>query len=54
MRIESGLKLGFKDVMIRPKRSNLNSRSEVSLIRKFKFLNSQKEWEGVPIMDVLL
>ena len=50
MRIESGLKLGFKDVMIRPKRSNLNSRSEVSLIRKFKFLNSQKEWEGVPIM----
>ena len=44
------LKLGFKDVMIRPKRSTLKSRSEVSLLRKFKFLHSGKDWEGVPIM----
>lgn len=50
MRIESDIKLGFKDVMIRPKRSTLSSRSEVSLIRKFKFLHGGKDWEGVPIM----
>ena len=32
MRIEMDIKLGFKDVMIRPKRSTLKSRSEVSLL----------------------
>jgi len=50
MRIEYDIKLGFKDVMIRPKRSTLKSRSEVSLIRDFKFLNSNINWSGVPIM----
>jgi len=50
MRIENDLKLGFKDVMIRPKRSILKSRSQVSLNRKFKFLHSDTVWEGVPIM----
>jgi len=50
MRIESGLKLGFKDVMIRPKRSTLSSRAQVSLDRKFTFLHSKYEWKGVPIM----
>ncbi|MBP1221590.1 GMP reductase [Flavobacterium sp. 1355] len=50
MRIETDLKLGFKDVMIRPKRSTLKSRSEVSLERNFKFLHSSTNWTGVPIM----
>ena len=50
MHIESDIKLGFKDVMLRPKRSTLSSRSEVSLIRKFKFLHSSNSWEGIPIM----
>ena len=50
MRIESGLKLGFKDVMIRPKRSTLKSRSQVSLQREFKFLHANNSWEGVPII----
>ncbi len=50
MRIEIDVKLGFKDVMIRPKRSTLRSRSEVSLHRTFRFLHNQKEWTGVPIM----
>ncbi len=50
MRIENDIKLGFKDVMIRPKRSTLKSRSEVSLKRNFTFLHTQKEWEGIPIM----
>src|SRR5690606_15040183 len=44
------IKLGFKDVMIRPKRSTLKSRSEVSLEREFKFLHSPITWEGIPII----
>lgn len=43
-------KLDFEDVLIRPKRSTLNSRSEVKLIRKFNFIHSQKSWEGIPIL----
>ena len=50
MRIENDVKLGFKDVMIRPKRSTLKSRSEVTLEREFKFRNSQSIWKGVPII----
>lgn len=50
MRIESDIKLGFKDVMFRPKRSTLKSRSQVELKRDFKFLHSSVEWSGVPIM----
>src|SRR6478736_2500460 len=50
MRIETDLKLGFKDVMIRPKRSTLKSRSEVSLERNYKFLHSTADWTGIPIM----
>ena len=50
MRIENELKLGFKDVMIRPKRSTLKSRSQVSLERNFNFVNSKKQWSGVPII----
>ena len=50
MRIETDLKLGFKDVMIRPKRSTLKSRAEVSLERDFKFLHSTYKWKGIPIM----
>ena len=50
MRIEYDIKLGFKDVMIRPKRSTLKSRSEVSLEREFKFLHSPFSWTGIPIM----
>lgn len=50
MRIETDLKLGFKDVMIRPKRSTLKSRSEVSLEQNFKFLHSTAIWKGIPII----
>lgn len=50
MRIEYDIKLGFKDVMIRPKRSTLKSRSEVNLERSFKFLHSPFTWTGIPIM----
>ncbi|MBD3724583.1 MAG: GMP reductase [Flavobacteriaceae bacterium] len=50
MRIESDLKLGFKDVMFRPKRSTLKSRSQVDLEREYKFLHSPFKWKGIPIM----
>ncbi|MGC6430588.1 MAG: GMP reductase [Jejuia sp.] len=50
MRIEYEIKLGFKDVMIRPKRSTLKSRKEVNLNREFKFLHSPLTWNGIPIM----
>jgi GMP reductase len=50
MRIEADLKLGFKDVMIRPKRSTLNSRAQVSLERTFTFLHTGESWTGVPVM----
>ena len=50
MRIENDIKLGFKDVMIRPKRSTLKSRAEVDVSRNFTFRNSQKRWSGVPVI----
>ncbi|SNB47357.1 GMP reductase [Geobacter sp. DSM 9736] len=50
MRVESDLKLGFKDVLIRPKRSNLKSRSQVDLNRTFTFLHSGKTWTGIPVI----
>lgn len=50
MRIEEDLKLGFKDVLIRPKRSTLKSRSDVELERQFTFKHSGQTWSGVPII----
>jgi GMP reductase len=50
MHIEADIKLGFKDVMLRPKRSTLSSRSEVTLTRKFRFLHGGDAWEGIPVM----
>ncbi|ELY2907319.1 GMP reductase [Cronobacter dublinensis] len=50
MRIEEDLKLGFKDVLIRPKRSTLKSRSDVELERQFTFKHSRVQWCGVPII----
>jgi GMP reductase len=50
MRIEDDIKLDFKDVLIRPKRSTLSSRKEVDLSRTYKFKHSGWEWTGVPIM----
>ena len=50
MRIESDIKLGFKDVLIRPKRSTLKSRSQVQVTRTFRFYHTNKEWSGVPVI----
>ena len=50
MRIEQDIKLDYKDVLFKPKRSTLESRRDVDLTRTFKFHNSGNEWTGVPVM----
>ncbi|MHB1949084.1 MAG: GMP reductase [Gammaproteobacteria bacterium] len=50
MRIEYDVKLDFKDVLIRPKRSVLKSRAEVSLERELRFKHAGTKWHGVPII----
>jgi GMP reductase len=50
MRIESDVKLDFKDVLIRPKRSTLSSRNEVDVLRTFRFLHTGTEWTGFPLI----
>lgn len=56
MRIEEDMKLDYKDVLIRPKRSTLGSRKEVDLERGFTFRNYEgdkenyRHWRGIPIM----
>ncbi|NP_001337951.1 GMP reductase 2 isoform 6 [Homo sapiens] len=48
--IDNDVKLDFKDVLLRPKRSTLKSRSEVDLTRSFSFRNSKQTYSGVPII----
>lgn len=56
MRIEPDIKLDYKNVLIRPKRSTLTSRKEVSLVREFNYRNYNTEnicppdFEGIPII----
>jgi len=51
MKIINELKLDFDDVLIKPKRSFVSSRSEVRLEREFYFPHSKKELECIPIMS---
>src|SRR3990167_991151 len=50
MRIEYDVKLDFRDVLIRPKRSVLKTRAEVLLEREFRFKHAQVIWQGIPII----
>ena len=50
MRVEHDVKLTFDDVLIRPKRSTLVSRSDVTLVRDFTFRHSDATWSGVPVV----
>ncbi|GFU39137.1 GMP reductase 2 [Nephila pilipes] len=49
--IENDIKLDFKDVLLRPKRSTLKSRNDVDLFRTFKFRNSGQQYTGIPIIS---
>lgn len=50
MLIDSDVKLDFDDVLIKPKRSELGSRKDVSLIRRYIFKHSQNGYVGTPII----
>ena len=50
MRIERDIKLDYSDVLFRPKRSDLISRSEVSLNRCYQFKHSGLQFDNIPIM----
>ena len=59
MRLDTDIKLDYKDVLIRPKRSTLRSRKQVQLHRSFTFRNYVAEfpdavvtehYSGIPIM----
>jgi len=50
MKIDYTPQLDFKDVLIRPKRTTISSRSQVSLEREFSFPNTKTKWKGVPII----
>ncbi|XP_074838434.1 GMP reductase 2 isoform X2 [Carettochelys insculpta] len=48
--VDTDVKLDFRDVLLRPKRSTLRSRSEVELLRSFTFRNSRQTYRGIPIL----
>ena len=50
MRIEEDIKLDFNDVLIKPKRSELESRRDAILERSFNFKYSSDTWTGIPII----
>lgn len=50
MRIEDDVKLDFKDVLIRPKRSTLRSRNDVDITRSYTFLHCGTAWTGFPLI----
>jgi len=50
MHIDHDIKLDFKDVLIRPKRSALPSRAEVDIVRKFTFKHTDNRYSGVPVI----
>jgi len=50
MHIEHEVKLDFSDVLIRPKRSTLTSRSDVDITREFAFRHARVPYHGIPII----
>jgi len=50
MKIDYTPQLDFKDVLIRPKRTTITSRADVSLEREFSFPNTTTKWKGIPII----
>ena len=50
VKIDEDIKLDFSDVLIKPKRSTLKSRSQVNLDRCFTTKHSKIKWEGVTLL----
>ena len=49
-RIEDDIKLDFSDVLIKPSKSQVNSRKDIKLECDYKFATSELKWSGIPIM----
>ena len=50
MRIIEEVKLDFRDVLIKPKRSTLTSRKDAELTREFHFKHNKHIFRGIPII----
>ena len=50
MRLDNEVKLDYKDVLLKPKRSTLSSRRDVEMTRSFKFRHSGHTYECCPII----
>ena len=50
MRLLTEIQLDYSDVLIRPHRSTLTSRSEVDMTREIKFRNTDTTFNGIPVM----
>jgi GMP reductase len=50
MRLDNEIKLDYKDVLLKPKRSTLSSRRDVEMTRSFTFRNSGETYECCPIV----
>jgi len=50
MRLDNEVKLDYKDVLLKPKRSTLSSRRDVEMTRSFTFKNSKETYECCPIV----
>ena len=50
MHLDNEIKLDFKDVLIRPKRSTLTSRSQVDITREIKFRWSPERFHAIPVI----
>ena len=51
MKIDTTIQLDFNNVLIRPKRTTIESRSNVNLTREFIFPHSKLKWKGVPVIS---
>ena len=50
MKVIEDTKLGFDNVLIKPKKSYLNSRNDVTLMCEYEFKYSKQKWSGIPLM----
>ncbi len=50
MKIITTPQLDFHNVLIRPKRTTISSRSQVTLEREFSFPHSTMKWSGIPVI----
>lgn len=51
MKIINEIKLDFDNILIKPKRSTLPSKSEIDLLREFTFPHSKRKLKCVPIVS---